>query len=214
MRSIKRALHALLETRVGVDDKPLLAHPSVLPVSILMIHASVVSTANRNSAMTTTNANTIAGRLHRFLARRPRHAAGFRPRFLREREEFLARAPTATRRPPAATSPPSTISTRSTCARLGEVVVAPDAGNDARHRERDLCFIHVRNQEPGIRNRESRATCASRLTNSAFRLQPFAPTALFAATSSDRCCPIDPKVAGQEGIEPPTCGFGDRRSAN
>jgi hypothetical protein len=22
------------------------------------------------------------------------------------------------------------------------------------------------------------------------------------------------RVAGQEGIEPPTCGFGDRRSAN
>jgi hypothetical protein len=22
------------------------------------------------------------------------------------------------------------------------------------------------------------------------------------------------KLAGQEGIEPPTCGFGDRRSAN
>jgi len=24
----------------------------------------------------------------------------------------------------------------------------------------------------------------------------------------------EPGLAGQEGIEPPTCGFGDRRSAN
>jgi hypothetical protein len=26
--------------------------------------------------------------------------------------------------------------------------------------------------------------------------------------------PLIEELAGQEGIEPPTCGFGDRRSAN
>ena len=65
--------------------------------------------------MITTKREHDSRRLHRFLARRPGHAAGFLPGFLREREELLARrdsqATTA-----AATRPASTISTRSTSA--------------------------------------------------------------------------------------------------
>src|SRR4030095_3599786 len=52
-------LDALLETRVGVNDEPLFAHPSALPVNNLMIHASKVLTPNKNNAMTTPNANTM-----------------------------------------------------------------------------------------------------------------------------------------------------------
>src|SRR5438094_746642 len=56
----ERSLHAFLESRIGVHDVPLLAHPSVRPVSSLTIHANPESTANKNKAITTTNANTIA----------------------------------------------------------------------------------------------------------------------------------------------------------
>src|SRR3984893_1452357 len=55
----QRAHHAFLESRVGVNDKPLLVvHPSPRPVTSLTSHASDVSTANRKSAMTTTKAKT------------------------------------------------------------------------------------------------------------------------------------------------------------
>src|SRR5690242_3353725 len=56
----QRSLHALLESRVRVHDKPFLVrHHSTRPVISCTSHASVESTAKRNSAMMTTNANTI-----------------------------------------------------------------------------------------------------------------------------------------------------------
>src|SRR6185437_1535920 len=57
----ERALHAFLESRVRVHHVPLLVgHHSGRPVSQLTSHASDESTAKRNSAMTTTKANTTA----------------------------------------------------------------------------------------------------------------------------------------------------------
>src|SRR5690348_13093138 len=57
----ERALHALLESGVGMHHVPLLvAHPSLRPVASLTSHARVESIANRTRAMTTTNANTTS----------------------------------------------------------------------------------------------------------------------------------------------------------
>ena len=66
--------------------------------------------------MITTNANTIPVVCSVSLRVGHDDAAGFGPRLLREREEFLARASTATRRHRPPRRPPMTISTRSTSA--------------------------------------------------------------------------------------------------
>ena len=87
--------------------------------------------------MITTKANTMSGGLHRFLARRPRHAARFLPRFLREGEELLARRGQP-RDAAGGDEPAHDHQHAQHERRLGEVVVRGDTADHARHRQKNL----------------------------------------------------------------------------
>src|SRR6185295_9884175 len=58
---LERALHRFLETRVGVDDVPALAHVFFQPrINSYRTHSSVLSLTHKKTAITTTKANTAA----------------------------------------------------------------------------------------------------------------------------------------------------------
>jgi hypothetical protein len=122
-----------------MHHKPFLAavHPSTLPVNILMIHASEVSTANRNSAMTTTNANTIP--VVWIVSLRVGHAtrpASAHASCANAKNSFPGADSHAT--PAASEKAAEHHQHAQNRRRLGEVVVTRDAGCHARHRESDL----------------------------------------------------------------------------
>src|SRR5439155_12187507 len=56
----QRALHAFLEARISVDDVPPLRHVQPCPNTNFIATESTASTAARNAAISTTNANTTA----------------------------------------------------------------------------------------------------------------------------------------------------------
>ena len=87
----QRALHALLEARIRVHDIPFLAHHSPCPISMRTAHSNPASIEPKKQRHHDDEREHDAGRLQRFLARRPHDALGLVDRFLREREKFLAR---------------------------------------------------------------------------------------------------------------------------
>src|SRR5262249_35685807 len=114
----QRSLHAFLEPRVGVHDEPLLAggaHDSTRPVRSLTIQASVVSTEKRNSAITTTNANTTAVVwIVSFRVGHDTRPASCHDSWAKTKNSLPGADVQAT--PAAASRPPTTINTRSTSA--------------------------------------------------------------------------------------------------
>ncbi len=87
--------------------------------------------------MITTKANTMSGRLHRLLARRPGHAARFLPRFLREGEELLAGGGQP-RDSAGGDEPAHDHQHAQHQRRLGEVVIRGNAADHARHRQKNF----------------------------------------------------------------------------